>query len=77
MEHVNHTFEPIFNEKSEILILGTLPSIKSREVDFYYSNPQNRFWKLMGNTTGCKNYSTIEEKKKMLLDNKIAIWDTI
>ncbi len=77
MEHVEHTFEPIFNEKSEILILGTFPSVKSRENDFYYSHPQNRFWKLIGTITGYKNYNTIEEKKKMLLDNKIAIWDTI
>lgn len=77
MEHVEHTFEPIFNDKSEILILGTFPSVKSREEDFYYSHPQNRFWKLIGAITGCENYSTVEEKKKMLLDNKIAIWDTI
>lgn len=77
MKHVHHTFEPIFNEESEILILGTFPSVKSREVDFYYSHPQNRFWKLISAITGCREYSTIEEKKKMLLENKIAIWDTI
>lgn len=77
MEHVKHTFEPVFDKDSEILILGTLPSVKSREVDFYYGNPQNRFWKVIGILTGCNNYNTIEEKKKMLLENKIAIWDTI
>jgi TDG/mug DNA glycosylase family protein len=77
MEHVKHTFEPVFDKDSEILILGTLPSVKSREVDFYYGNPQNRFWKVIGTLTGCNNYSTIEEKKIMLLENKIAIWDTI
>lgn len=77
MEHVKHTFKPVFDEKSEILILGTFPSVKSREVDFYYSHPQNRFWKVIGAITQCENYSTIEDKKKMLLNNKIAIWDTI
>ena len=77
MEHVKHTFEPVFDKDSEILILGTLPSVKSREVDFYYGNPQNRFWKVIGILTGYNNYNTIEEKKKMLLENKIAIWDTI
>ena len=54
MEHVKHTFEPVFDKDSEILILGTLPSAKSREVDFYYGNPQNRFWKIIGTLTGCK-----------------------
>ncbi|MEG2230273.1 MAG: DNA-deoxyinosine glycosylase [Bacilli bacterium] len=77
MEHVQHTFDPIFNEESEILILGTFPSVKSREADFYYSHPQNRFWKLISTITNCEDYSTIDKKKKMLLDNKIAIWDTI
>lgn len=77
MEHVEHTFEPIYNNESQILILGTLPSVKSREVDFYYGHPQNRFWKVIGKLTGCDKYNTIEEKKKMLLENKIAIWDTI
>lgn len=77
MNHVTHTFEPIFNEESKVLILGTFPSVKSRESDFYYGHPQNRFWKLIAAITGCENYSTIEEKKKMLLDNKIAVWDTI
>ena len=77
MEHVEHTFEPIYNNESQILILGTLPSAKSREVDFYYGHPQNRFWKVIGKLTGCDKYSTIDEKKKMLLENKIAIWDTI
>lgn len=77
MDHVEHTFEPVFNEESKVLILGTFPSVKSRESEFYYGHPQNRFWKLIAAITGCENHSTIEEKKKMLLDNKIAVWDTI
>lgn len=77
MERIIHTFEPIFDENSEILILGTLPSVKSRETDFYYGHPQNRFWKVIARITNTQSYNTIEEKKKMLLDNKIAVWDTI
>ena len=46
-EHITHSFEPIYNEDSEILILGTLPSVKSRENNFYYGHKQNRFWKLL------------------------------
>ncbi|MGL4990523.1 MAG: DNA-deoxyinosine glycosylase [Sarcina sp.] len=77
MERITHTFKAIFDENSEVLILGTLPSVKSRETDFYYGHPQNRFWKVIARITSTENYNTIEEKKKMLLDNKIAIWDTI
>ena len=46
LTHVKHEFAPIFDENSEILILGTLPSVKSREQNFYYGHPQNRFWKV-------------------------------
>jgi double-stranded uracil-DNA glycosylase len=77
MEHVEHTFEAVFDKNSKILILGTLPSVKSREADFYYGHPQNRFWKVIGAITRYSEYRTIEEKKKMLLENNIAIWDTI
>ncbi|MGL4989565.1 MAG: DNA-deoxyinosine glycosylase [Sarcina sp.] len=77
MSSVKHSFEAVFNNDSKVLILGTFPSVKSREVDFYYGHPQNRFWKVIGAITGVENYSTIEEKKKMLLNNNIAIWDTI
>lgn len=77
MNNVKHTFEPVFNNNSKVLILGTFPSVKSRESDFYYGHPQNRFWKVIAEITKVENYRTIEEKKKMLLDNNIAIWDTI
>ena len=46
--HVKHTFLPVYNEESRILILGSFPSVKSRENQFYYGHPQNRFWKVMG-----------------------------
>lgn len=46
-EHVTHTFSPVFDETSRILILGSFPSVKSREQQFYYGHPQNRFWKLL------------------------------
>ena len=76
-ERQNHEFEPVFDEHSEILILGTFPSVKSRENQFYYGHPQNRFWKVLAALTGSELPQTVEEKKKMLLDNHIAIWDVI
>ena len=76
-EHHSHEFEPVYNEESKILILGTFPSVKSREQGFYYGHPQNRFWKLLAKICQCPVPESIEEKKKMLLDNHIAIWDVI
>ena len=76
-EFVEHTFEPIYNEKSRILILGTLPSVKSREQQFYYGHPQNRFWRVIAGLTGREVPVTIDEKKEILLNNGIAIWDVI
>lgn len=76
-EHVKHTFEPIYDENSKILILGSLPSVKSREQGFYYGHPQNRFWKVLAGLLKWEEPVTIEEKKKMLLENKIAIWDVL
>ncbi len=74
---IEHTFEPVWDERSQILILGTFPSVKSRENQFYYGHPQNRFWKLLAALTGSTVPQTIEEKKKMLLENGIAVWDVI
>ena len=76
--HVKHGFEPVFDSSSRILILGTLPSVKSREQNFYYGHPQNRFWKLLARI--CENEKvpeSIKEKKVFLLTNHIAIWDVI
>lgn len=76
-EHITHNFEPIYNQESRILILGTLPSVKSREQQFYYGHPQNRFWKLLAALTESETPRTIEEKKSFLLEHHIAIWDVI
>ena len=76
-EHITHSFEPIYNEYSEILILGTLPSVKSRENNFYYGHKQNRFWKLLAKLCEEETPQTVEEKTAMLLRHHIAIWDVI
>lgn len=75
--HVVHTFEPVFDEHSEILILGSFPSVKSRENAFYYGHPQNRFWKVTAGVFGEEIPCTIEEKRAFLLRNRIAVWDVI
>lgn len=72
-----HPFEPVYDKNSRILILGTFPSVKSRETSFYYGHPQNRFWKVTAALAGEEVPATIEEKKKMLLASRIAIWDVI
>ena len=73
-----HEFAPVYDEHSRILILGTFPSVKSREQHFYYGHPQNRFWKVLASLTQWPQIpQTIEEKKQMLLQNGIAIWDVI
>lgn len=76
-QHVEHTFEPVYDKESEILILGTFPSVKSRAQNFYYGHPQNRFWKVMAGLTGEKLPETTEEKKTLLLKHHIAVWDVI
>ncbi len=76
-QQVHHEFEPVFDKKSKILILGSFPSVKSREQHFYYGHPQNRFWKVIAALTGAQLPQTVEEKKKMLLDHGIAVWDVI
>jgi TDG/mug DNA glycosylase family protein len=76
-EHVTHTFEPVYDSRSRVLILGSLPSIKSRENHFYYGHPQNRFWKLAALLTDSPVPATIDEKKRLLLSHQIAVWDVI
>lgn len=75
--HVTHTFEPVFDENSKVLVLGTFPSVKSREQNFYYGHPQNRFWRVVAAVCGCATPVTVEEKKGMLLREHIAVWDVI
>lgn len=72
-----HNIPPLFNNKSRILILGSFPSVKSREARFFYGHPQNRFWKVVSTIYGVECPVTVEEKKKMLLSNGIAVWDVI
>lgn len=75
--HVQHTFEPVFDKHSRILILGSFPSVKSRENQFYYGHPQNRFWKLMAQLLEVPVPQSIDEKKTMLLTHGLALWDVI
>lgn len=76
-QNIHHTFEPVYDENSRILILGSFPSVKSRENHFYYGHPQNRFWKVLASILEEAVPETIEEKKAMLLNHHIAIWDVI
>lgn len=76
-EHIVHSFEPVYDKDSEILILGTLPSVKSRENNFYYGHKQNRFWKVLATLLKEPVPDTIEEKKAMLLAHRVALWDVI
>ena len=76
-EHITHSFKPVYDENSRILILGTLPSVKSRENNFYYGHKQNRFWKLLAYLLDEPVPETIDEKKYMVFKNHIAIWDVI
>ena len=71
---VMHEFKPIYDNKSKILILGTMPSIKSRANKFYFSNPTNRFFKIMETLFNTKLLSN-DDKKAFLIKNKIALWD--
>ena len=72
-----HPFPPIFEQSSEILILGTLPSVKSRENAFYYGHPQNRFWRVIAALCRAPVPETTEEKTALLLENHIALWDVV
>ena len=73
----NHEFSPVYDENSEILILGSFPSVKSREMQFFYGHPQNRFWKVLAQVLNETVPQTIPEKKEMLLRHHIALWDVI
>ena len=70
-------FAPIFNKDSRVLILGSFPSVKSREIDFYYGHKQNRFWKMLCGYFGENIPDTVEGKKAFLYRNKIALWDMV
>lgn len=81
MKREVHNIEPVFNADSRVLILGSFPSVKSREAQFFYGHKQNRFWKviaaLVNNGYPITLPADIEEKKRLLIENHIAVWDVI
>lgn len=72
-----HPIKPIYNNNAEILILGSFPSVKSREAGFFYGHPQNRFWRVMARICNESLPNTIEDKTKMILSHHFALWDVI
>ena len=70
-----HPIKPLYNNEAEILILGSFPSVKSREEGFFYGHPQNRFWKVMARICNESLPATIEEKTNMILKHHFALWD--
>lgn len=74
---VIHPIEPVFDEQSRILILGSFPSVKSRETSFFYGHPKNRFWKVVAAVFDAEVPDSVEEKRKFLLDYGVAVWDVI
>ena len=72
-----HPIPPLFDENSTTLILGSFPSVKSRESAFFYGHPQNRFWSVLAMIYGAAKPETVEEKKKLVLENNLALWDVI
>lgn len=77
MSSIIHPFPPLYDDNSEILILGSFPSVKSREEMFFYGHPQNRFWRVIAAVTESKVPENISEKRELLLKNRIALWDVI
>ena len=76
--HVTHEFGPVYNHESKILILGSFPSVKSREQQFYYGHRQNRFWKVLANVFDSVDVlDDIDQKRTFLLGHKVALWDVI
>lgn len=77
MNYLQHPFGPLFNEDSRILILGSFPSVRSREQNFFYGHPQNRFWRVIAAVFERPVPQTVEEKKLLILDSGLALWDSI
>ena len=76
-ERITHAFDPVFDSESRILVLGTMPSPKSRELGFYYSHPRNRFWPVLAKIF-CEDVpETPEKRKEFALRHKIALWDVL
>lgn len=77
MAEVKNPFAPVYDARSKVLILGTMPSPKSRENGFYYGHPQNRFWRVLAAVLGEEVPQSVPEKKAMLLRHRIALWDVL
>ncbi len=77
MSTVFHNIPPIYDESSRILILGSFPSVKSREGEFFYHHPKNRFWNVLAAVFSCDTPLSIESKKQFLAANHIALWDVV
>lgn len=75
--HIEHDIEPVFDQRSRVLMLGTMPSPKSREKGFFYGHPQNRFWKVLAAMLDAPVPETITEKSALLLEHRIALWDVL
>lgn len=92
-QHIEHGFEPVFDEHSRVLVLGSFPSVLSRANAFYYGNPQNRFWRVMATCLGmpvppnegdplasgepATLDASIAAKRAMLLNGGVALWDVV
>lgn len=76
-ENLIHPFPPLYNSESTTLILGSFPSVKSREARFFYGHPQNRFWRVMALLFDSRVPETIEEKTSLMLSHRLALWDSI
>lgn len=76
-QRVEHTLQPVFDHHSSVLVLGTMPSPKSRETGFYYNHPQNRFWKVLGLLFGEPTPASNGEKRNLALRHGIALWDVL
>ncbi len=74
---MKHEIMPVYDGKSRILILGSFPSEASRKQGFYYGHPRNRFWRVLSAVLGCDEPGGVEEKKRMLLEHGVALWDVI
>lgn len=77
MEFIKHPIPPLYDKNSRILILGSFPSVKSREQMFFYGHPQNRFWRVMAAVLKSEVPQTISEKRALLLEHGIALWDVL
>ena len=72
-----HSIEPVYDKNSRVLILGSFPSVKSREAKFFYGHPQNRFWRVLARLFDEPIPENVADKKKLLITHHIALWDVI